>query len=64
MFQQEQHDKMTVLHCRLQQEVDKVRKWKNSVELELQQKDQQLREVQQLADSKQKTLLETQVSAH
>lgn len=55
---------MTVLHCRLQQEVDKVRKWKNSVELELQQKDRQLREVQQLADSKQKTLLETQVSAH
>ena len=59
--QQEQQDKLSVLHCRLQQEADKIRKWKNSVELELRQKDRQLQEVQELVNSKQNTLLETQV---
>ena len=61
VYQQEQHDKLSVLHCRLQQEADKIRKWKNAIELELQQKDRQLKDVQQLADAKQKSLLETQV---
>ena len=60
-MQQEQQDKLSVLHCRLQQEADKIRKWKNSVELELRQKDRQLQEVQELVNSKQNTLLETQV---
>jgi len=31
-------DRLSALHCRLQQEAEKIRKWKNATEVEIKQK--------------------------
>lgn len=56
-----QTDRLSLLHSRLQQEAEKIRKWKNVTELELRQKNHQLQEAQQLIEKQQKSLIDIQV---
>ena len=58
---QSQTDRLSLLHSRLQQEAEKIRKWKNVTELELRQKNHQLQEAQQLIEKQQKSLIDIQV---
>ena len=60
-MKEQQKDRLSVLHGRLQQEAEKIRKWKNSTELELKQKDQQLREAQQMIVKQRKSIIDAQV---
>lgn len=54
-------ERMTLLHSRLQQEAEKIRKWKNATELEIQQKNHQIQTSKQLIDKQHKSLIEVQV---
>ena len=58
---QSQTDRLSLLHSRLQQEAEKIRKWKNVTEIELRQKNHQLQEAQQLIEKQQKSLIDIQV---
>ena len=58
---EQQKNRLSVLHGRLQEEAEKIRKWKNSTELELKQKDQQLREAQQMIEKQRKSIIDAQV---
>lgn len=60
-MKEQQKDRLSVLHGRLQQEAEKIRKWKNSTELELKQKDQQLREAQQMIEKQRKSIIDAQL---
>lgn len=54
-------ERLGLLHSRLQQEAEKIRKWKSSTELEIRQKNHQIQTSQQLIDKQQKSLIELQV---
>ncbi len=60
----QQKDRLTVLHSRLQQEAEKIRKWKTVTEMELKQKDQKLQEAKSTIDKQQKQMLDIQVLIH
>ena len=50
-----------MLHSRLQQEAEKIRKWKTVTEMELKQKEQKLREADLTINKQQKQLIDVQV---
>ena len=54
-------DRLTQLHLRLQEEAEKIRKWKTSTEMNFKQKESQLKEAFQTIDSQKKNLLDLQV---
>lgn len=56
------NERLGLLHSRLQQEAEKIRKWKNATELEMQQKNHQIQASQQLIEKQQKSLIDAQVS--
>ena len=57
-----EEERLNVLHSQIQQEADKIRKWKNTMELDMQQKERKLKESQLMVDRQRKELTETQVN--
>ena len=57
-----EEERLNVLHSQIQQEADKIRKWKNTMELDMQQKERQLKESQLMVDLQRKELTEAQVN--
>lgn len=57
-----EEERLNVLHSRIQQEADKIRKWKNTMELDMQQKERRLKESQMMVDRQRKELTEAQVN--
>lgn len=55
------NERLGLLHSRLQQEAEKIRQWKNSTELEIQQRNHQVQTAQQLIDKQQKSLIDVQL---
>ncbi len=53
-----------MLHSRLQQEAEKIRKWKTVTEMEMKQKEHKLQEANFTINKQQKQLLDTQVTVH
>ena len=60
-MKEQQKDRLTLLHSRLQQEAEKIRKWRTATELELNQKEQKLKEAQLRIDKQQKLISDIQV---
>ncbi|KAK2156170.1 hypothetical protein LSH36_220g06021 [Paralvinella palmiformis] len=54
-------EKISTLHLRLQQEAEKIRKWKIQTELDLNQKDKKIKESSLIIDSLRKGILDLQI---
>ena len=58
---EEQETQMNLIHCKIQEEAEKLRKWQTSSEIELKQKISKLRECESIINKQRSQILEIQV---